>query len=99
MAEFRKEKKARAKRKSEDGNSKVTANVKSNIKRKPTKEKKYVVHPFEYNMSQAMAEDYLADRKMHGSVEEKKMNKYEYLCYVVNEMHGLMGTCVKVHII
>ena len=50
-------------------------------------------------MPQAMAEDYLADRKMHGSAEEKKMNKYEYLCYVVNEMHGLMGTCVKVHII
>ena len=25
--------------------------------------------------------------------------KNEYLCYVVNEMHGLMGTCVKVHIV
>ena len=90
MAEFKKEKKTRAKRKSEDGNSR---------QRKPVKENKYVIRPFEYNMPQAMAEDYLADRKMHGSAEEKKMNKYEYLCYVVNEMHGLMGTCVKVHII
>ena len=50
-------------------------------------------------MPLVMANDYLADRKAHGTPQEKKMSKYQYLCYCVNEFHGLMGTCVKVHIV
>lgn len=99
MANFKANKKKTQREKSEKGSNVVKANLKNNAKRKPEPRKTFLVHPYEYNMSAAMANDYLAYRKAYGSAEEKKMSKYQYLCHVVNEQHGLIGTCVKVHII
>ena len=83
-----------------NGNDKVVPNIKNDAKRKTEVfAGSFNIRPFEYNMSEAMANDYLADRKIHGAPKEKRMSKYQYLCYCVNEFHGLMGTCVKVHVI
>lgn len=90
--------KGKAKR-TNNGNDKVKVNIKADAKRKIETVSGMLIRPFEYNMSLAMANDYLTDRKVHGTLQEKKMSKYQYLCYCVNELHGLMGTCVKVHVI
>lgn len=86
-----------------NGNDKVKVNAKANAKRKaetPITMDGLIRKPlYEYNMPAAMANDYLADRKAHGTPQEKKMSKYKYLCHMVNEFHGLLGTCVKVHVI
>lgn len=82
-----------------NGNDKVKVNTKADAKRKVEAVSGMLIRPFEYNMPLAMANDYLADRKAHGTPQEKRMSKYQYLCYCVNEFHGLLGTCVKVHVI
>lgn len=47
----------------------------------------------EYTMSKTMAQELLKSRK----AEEKKMKPNDYLCKVINEQFGLMGTCSIVH--
>lgn len=47
---------------------------------------------FEYVMSKEMAKNLLDNR----NDLEKKMRPQEYLCKIVNEQFGIMGTCSKV---
>lgn len=47
----------------------------------------------EYTMSKTMAQELLKSRK----AEEKKMKPNDYLCKVINEQFGLMGTCSVIH--
>ena len=46
----------------------------------------------EYKMPEAMAKDYLKDRKG----EDKRMSVNEYLCKIVDEEFNLLGKCVRV---
>lgn len=47
---------------------------------------------FEYKMSKEMANAYLKDRKG----EERKKHPQKYLCEIVNNEFGMMGTCTRV---
>lgn len=58
------------------------------------KDGKKMIGSIEYKMPEALAEQLLKKRK--GVVGVGKMTPNEYLCYVVNEEFGLLGTCVKV---
>lgn len=55
---------------------------------------KKMIGSIEYKMPEALAEQLLKKRK--GVAGVGKMTPNEYLCYVVNEEFGLLGTCVKV---
>ena len=47
---------------------------------------------FEYKMSKEMANTYLKDRKG----EERKKHPQKYLCEIINNEFGMMGTCTRV---
>ena len=47
---------------------------------------------FEYKMSKEMANVYLKDRKG----EERKKHPQKYLCEIINNEFGIMGTCTRV---
>ena len=46
----------------------------------------------EYKMSKACADNLLKTRKG----EEQKWDPQKYLCYYVNRVYGVKGTCVRV---
>lgn len=46
----------------------------------------------EYKMPEVMAKTYLHNRKG----EDKKKHPQEYLCEVVNNEFGILGTCTRV---